>query len=348
MFNAVQDYAISLLPSRRRRSQSGWQSFNAVCCQHNGDSADTRGRGGVMTNPNGSIAYHCFNCQFKTSYTPGRPLSFKFRKLLRWLGGDQNEIQRLVIEALRIKDLIEPDKIEEPQETIEFERRSLPAEAKSFWALAEFYKLADNNNLPANFVHAVNYVVDRKIDCNRYDFYWTPEVEHKLAHRVIVPFKYKNEIVGYTARAINDGIKPKYYSNHPADFVFNLDNQRPDNKFVIVCEGTFDAMSVDGVSVQSNEISEQQAELIEQLGRPVIFVPDFDRHVNKQGREVWPGYAAVEQAVEYGWSVSFPVWRENCKDINSAVQKYGKLFVLKAILDAQESNPLKIKLMKNK
>jgi DNA primase len=275
-------------------------------------------------------------------------LSFKFRKLLRWLGGDTNEIQRLVIEALRVRDLIEPDKIEEDKEPVTFERRALPTEAKSFWALAEFYKLADNNNLPTNFVQAVNYVVDRKIDCKKYDFYWTPEVEHKLAHRVIVPFKYKNEIVGYTARAVNDGIKPKYHSNHPADFVFNLDNQRPDNKFVIVCEGTFDAMSVDGVSVQTNAISEQQAELIEQLGKPVIFVPDFDRHVNKQGREVWPGYAAVEQAIEYGWSVSFPIWSETCKDINSAVQKYGKLFVLKAIIDAQQSNPLKIKLMKNK
>jgi hypothetical protein len=348
MFNAVQDYTLALLPSKKRRSQSGWLSFNAVCCQHNGDSADTRGRGGVMTNPSGSIAYHCFNCQFKTSYTPGRPLSFKFRKLLRWLGGDTNEIQRLVIEALRVRDLIEPDKIEEDKELVTFERRALPTEAKSFWALAEFYKLADNNNLPTNFVQAVNYVVDRKIDCKKYDFYWTPEVEHKLAHRVIVPFKYKNEIVGYTARAVNDGIKPKYHSNHPADFVFNLDNQRPDNKFVIVCEGTFDAMSVDGVSVQTNAISEQQAELIEQLGKPVIFVPDFDRHVNKQGREVWPGYAAVEQAIEYGWSVSFPIWSETCKDINSAVQKYGKLFVLKAIIDAQQSNPLKIKLMKNK
>lgn len=348
MFNAVQDYTLTLLPPKKRRSQSGWLSFNAVCCQHNGDSADTRGRGGVMTSPSGSIAYHCFNCQFKTSYTPGRPLSFKFRKLLRWLGGDTNEIQRLVIEALRVRDLIEPDKIEQDKEPVTFERRSLPIKAKSFWALAEFYKLADNNNLPTNFVQAVNYVVDRKIDCNRYDFYWTPEVEHKLAHRVIVPFKYKNEIVGYTARAVNDGIKPKYHSNHPADFVFNLDNQRLDNKFVIVCEGTFDAMSVDGVSVQTNEISEQQAELIEQLGKPVIFVPDFDRHVNKQGREVWPGYAAVEQAVEYGWSVSFPIWSETCKDINSAVQKYGKLFVLKAILDAKESNSIKIKLIAGK
>lgn len=348
MFNAVQDYTLALLPSRRRHSQSGWLSFNAVCCAHNGESADTRGRGGIITNPDGGISYSCFNCKFKTSYTPGRPLSFKFRKLLRWLGADANEIQRLVIEALRLKDLIEPDKIDDPDEPVVFEKRQLPAEAKSFWSLAEFYKLADNNNLPNQLVQAVNYVTERKINCNKYDFYWTPEVEHKLSHRVIVPFIYKNEIVGYTARATNDGIKPKYHSNHPADFVFNLDQQKADNKFVIVCEGTFDAMSVDGVSVQTNAISEQQAELIEQLGKTVIFVPDFDRHTNKQDREVWPGWTAVEQAIEYGWSVSFPIWRETCKDINSAVQQYGKLFALKSILAAAESNPLKIKLMKNK
>jgi len=129
---------------------------------------------------------------------------------------------------------------------------------------------------------------------------------------------------------------------------YDLDKQLPDSKFVIVVEGPFDAMSVDGVSVQTNEISEQQAELIESLGKEVIYVPDFDRHVNKQGREVWPGLRAVEQAVEYGWSVSFPVWHEDCKDVNKAVEKYGKLFTLKAILAAKASNPLKIKLRAGK
>ena len=221
MFNQVQDYTLGLLPAKRRKSQSGWQSFNAVCCPHNGESQDTRGRGGVIANPDGGVSYSCFNCKFKTSYTPGRPLSFKFRKLLRWLGADANEIQRLVFEALRLKDLVNPEEIKDADEPITFAARSLPEQAKSFWSLAEFYKLADNNHLPTQFVTAVNYVIDRKIDCNKYDFYWTPEIEHKLNYRVIVPFIYKNEIVGYTARAVNDGIQPKYISNHPADFVFN-------------------------------------------------------------------------------------------------------------------------------
>lgn len=344
MFNSVQDYTLSILPPKKKRSQSGWLSFNAVCCPHNGDSQDTRGRGGIMTNPDGGVSYHCFNCGFKASYQPGRTLSFKFRKLLSWLGADANEVRRLVVEALRVKDLISPEQIKEPEEEIKFEARTLPLEAQSFMALAEFYKLADYSNMPHQIIDAVNYITERKISTVNYEFYWTPEVEHKLNHRVIVPFYYQGQIVGYTARALVDGIKPKYHSNHPAHFVFNLDKQKRDSKFVIVVEGPFDAMSVDGVSVQTNEISEQQAELIERLGKEVIYVPDFDKHTNKQGRDVWPGLAAVEQAVEYGWSVSFPLWSETCKDVNAAVQKYGKLFVIKSILDGKESNPLKIKL----
>ena len=348
MFNAVQDYTLSILPSKRRRSQAGWLSFNAVCCHHNGDSADTRGRGGCITNPDGSVSYHCFNCQFKTSYQPGRPLSFKFRKLLNWLGADPTEVKRLVIEAIRVKELIRPEDIRAPEEEIVFEARSLPSEAQSFLALAEFYKLAEYQSTPKLFTDAVHYSLDRKIDTIKYDLYWTPEIEHKLNHRVIVPFVYKGKTVGYTARATVDGIKPKYHSNHPANFVFNMDNQLPTSKFVLVTEGPFDAMSIDGVSVQTNEISEQQAEIIEGLGREVIYVPDFDQHLNKQGRPVWPGLAAVEQAIEYGWSVSFPVWRETCKDVNAAVIKYGKLFVIKAILEGKESNSLKIKLIAGK
>jgi hypothetical protein len=348
MFNAVQDYTLSILPTKRRRSQSGWLSFNAVCCHHNGDSADTRGRGGVITNPDGGVSWHCFNCGFKTSYQPGRPLSFKFRKLLNWLGADPTEVKRLVIEAIRVKELIRPEDIKEPAEEIVFEARALPQEAQSFLALAEFYKLAEYQSTPKLFTDAVHYALDRKIDTIKYDLYWTPEIEHKLNHRVIVPFVYKGKTVGYTARATVDGIKPKYHSNHPANFVFNMDRQLPTSKFVLVVEGPFDAMSVDGVSVQTNEISEQQAEIIESLGKEVIYIPDFDKHLNKQGRPVWPGLAAVEQAIEYGWSVSFPVWRETCKDVNAAVIKYGKLFVLKAILDGKESNSLKIKLIAGK
>ena len=316
---------------------------------HNGESADTRSRGGLIQNSDG-ISYHCFNCGFKTSFQPGRPLTYKFRKLLSWVGASENEIRRLVFEAIRLKDLMalsEPETIPAP-EPVTYKERPLPEEARSFLGLLAFHELSNNHQYPQQYQDAVKYVYDRSIDMQRYEFFWTPEVEHKLNYRVIVPFKWQGKTIGYTARTFVDGIKPKYYTQHEADFIFNTDEQRPDSKFIIVVEGVFDAMAIDGVAVLGNECSEQQADIIDSFGREVIVVPDFDMHVNKHGNKVWPGEILIDQAIEYGWSVSFPVWAETCKDVGEAVAKYGKLFVLKTILDGKQHNRLKIELMKRK
>lgn len=339
MLNTVQDYVKTILPAKRKTSPSGWISFNCPCCVHNGESADTRGRGGLASNSDGSVSYHCFNCQYKASYQPGRHLTFKFRKLLRWMGADENDVKRLVIEAIRIRELVNPDEVkQEAEEKIEFKVRELPENAISFQQFLSFHLLDDFRNVPALLNSAVDYVNARKIDPQKYDFYWTDSTEHSLHQRVIIPMYWEGKIVGYTSRAFVDGVKPKYYSNYEPNMVFNLNNQLHDSKFVIVCEGPFDAMSIDGVSVMSNDCSETQADIIDSLGREVIVVPDADK----------AGAQLVNRAIEYGWTVSFPVWQETCKDINEAVVKYGKLFVLKSILDARETSKLKIELMRKR
>ena len=334
MFNSIQDAVLNLLPPKRKRSQSGWLSFNAVCCTHRGESADIRQRGGVMTQADGAVSYHCFNCQFKTGYQPGRPLGFKFKRWLKWLGASEGEINRLVIEALRIKDIVKPEQEEDEAVEITFDPRPLPPQSQSFMALADFYELNNWSNVPTGYTESVKYIHERRIDMQRYEFFWTPDTSYKLAHRVVVPFYYKHKVVGWTARALFPGIKPKYHSDQPSNFVFNMDQQHYDNKFVVVCEGPFDAMAIDGVAVLGADISEQQAELIDSLNKRVIVVPDWDG----------TGGKLIDCAVEYGWAVSFPLWRETCKDINDAVDRYGKLFALKDILANVESNALKIKL----
>ena len=337
MLDSIQQTVLQLLPARRKTGQNGWISFNAPCCVYNGESADTRGRGGLKTDA-GRVSYHCFNCQFKASYQPGRHLTYKFRKFLSWLGADDNTVRRLVIDAVRLKDLVAPEAIPEPDQEIKFEARTLPAEAQELNELNAFYLLGDYQQVPAEYLAAVEYVARRQIDINKYKMFWTSDEAYNMHRRIVVPFYYQQQVIGYTARAIVDGIKPKYYSSHPADFVFNLDTQQADWRFVLVCEGPFDAMSVDGVAVSGAEISDQQAELIDRLQREVIVVPDAD----KTGRRL------VDRAIELGWTVSFPVWLETCKDINEAVLKYGKLFVIKAILDARESSKLKIELKKKR
>lgn len=347
MLNTVQDAVRSLLPAKRKtNSSSGWISFNAVCCPHNGESADTRGRGGMMMNAGGGVSYHCFNCNFKASYVPGRHLTYKFRKLLNWLGASENDVKRLVIDAIRVKDIVAPESLEksESEAEIDFSPKPLPEEARSFQALNTFYTLNDDQDVPEEWHRAVLYAASRNVDLNKYEFYWTPETAYNLHKRIIVPFTWKNQIVGYTARAVYEEVKPKYYTSHEPNYIFNVDRQLPTSKFVIVCEGPFDAMAIDGIAVMSNQCSEMQADIIDSLGRQVIVVPDFDVHVNNRSKKVWAGSTLIDQAIDYGWDVAYPVWAGACKDVNEAVGRYGKLFVLQSILMSVETSKLKIEL----
>ena len=149
-----------------------------------------------------------------------------------------------------------------------------------------------------------------------------------------IPFYKDNVIVGYTARALNDA-KPKYISEQQPGYVFNLDHQHTDDKaFVIVCEGPFDALSIDGCALLGAEIKETQNMLLKQLGKEIVLVPDKDHE----------GPKTVEQALEYNWSVSMPDWPEGIKDVNDAIVKLGKLATMYLIVSAKEANPLKVRL----
>ena len=336
MSTLISDTTLELWRTGRQIKQvsAGWLSGHAVCCVHNGETVDRFGRGGFMPVGNGGINYHCFNCGFITGYMPGRHLPYKFRKLLGWLGADDNTIYRLIFDAIRNKDdSLDITPVEKTE--IVIKARSLPAQALSITQLLNQY---EGQSVPEYFEQAVQYAYDRNIDFEKYDFYWTPETAYNLNRRLIVPFYWQKNIIGYTARTFLDTVKPKYHNSYEPHFVFNVDQQLPTSKFVIVCEGPFDAMSIDGVAILGNECNESQADIIDSLSREVIVVPDQDK----------AGYKLIDAALEYNWAVSFPVWGETCKDINEAVCKYGKLFTLKAILDGKETNRLKIELKKKR
>jgi len=328
MQNTIQEFVSSVLPAKRKKAPNGWVTFNCPICH------DKRSRGGFLLGSSGECSYHCFNCNHKAYYKPGYTLNFKFRKVLSSLGVADNEIRRLVLDAIRVKSVVAPDAIVEVQEKEEasFNPRPLPDEAQPFISLAEFYALA-NKPFPEEFNECVKVAYDRKVNLQEYEFYWSSDNKHK--HRLIIPFYWKDKIVGYSANAI-DGQKPKYINFVDTGYVFNVNKQQPQWRFVIVTEGIFDAMCIDGVAVLHNEVSEQQADIIDGLGKQVIVVPDWDE----------AGTKLIDEALKYNWDVSFPVWKETCKDINEAVIKYGKLFVMKTILDSVETSKLKIELRK--
>ena len=323
----ISDTLLAHLPSKRKHTPSGWISFNAPCC------GDKRQRGGFIVNAGDAVSYHCFNCQFKCSWQPGRTISQKMNKFMRLLNMSDDVISQLRLEALRLNDT---SNVVVQSIVPKFEMRALPIDAISFEELTTFLKLPDGDYaVPTKFTEAFAYLVDRKIDPWSYPFYWANKTGFN--NRLIIPFLYKGEIVGWTARAINDA-KPKYLSEQQPGFVFNLDRQHNDREFVIVCEGPFDAISIDGCALLGAEIKDSQNWLLKQLGKEIILVPDRDHE----------GPKTVEQALEFGWSVSMPDWPDGIKDVNDAVVKLGRLATLYLIVSAKESNNLKIQLRSKK
>ena len=99
--NLIQSTILTSLPAGRKKTPSGWTSFNAPCCVHNGETADKKKRGGIMTSADGTVSYHCFNCGFKASYVIGRKLAYKMRQFMSYIGVPEDTIRKLAIEALR-------------------------------------------------------------------------------------------------------------------------------------------------------------------------------------------------------------------------------------------------------
>lgn len=339
MYTQIADFVVNVWKTGRKTKHNinGWISGNAVCCQHNGESPDNRNRGGVITNMDGTVSYSCFNCNFKAHYSPGYTLSTDFRRLLRWMGASDIEIERTILESYRIKQQIDPFDIQPIKRNVDFKPSFPPIKLPDTFISFDETKqllLDSPDDVPQCGLDAIGYAFDRKLNIDKYKFYWDASTEFKNANRLIVPFYWDDNIVGYTGRAFDDN-KVKYLNNMPQNFVFNINNQLEKSDFVIVTEGIFDAISIDGVAIMHNTVNEQQAKCVESLGKNIIVVPDFDDG---------PGTKLIHDALERDWTVSFPIWHETCKDINEAVCKYGKLFVLKSIVDAVETSKLKIRL----
>lgn len=311
----IVDTILLNLPAKRKHTPSGWISFNAPCCN------DKRQRGGLIINGGDSVSYHCFNCQFKTSWQPGRTLSAKMKKLMRLFHISDDEINKLSLDALRLQPL----ENEHVKRLIpKFHQRALPMDS-----LPVSVYLTDP---PEKLMPVVEYMVSRGLYLEDYPFCWSPQTG--FSNRLIIPFYYQGMTVGYTARTINSNANPRYISEQQPGYVFNLDRQHKDRAFVIVCEGPIDAISIDGCAIMGADIKASQNYLLRQLDREIVLVPDRDHE----------GPKSVEQAIEYGWSVSMPDWPDGIKDVNDAVVKLGRLSTLWLITQAKESYALKIRL----
>ena len=314
----------ALLPPNRKLTSGGWVSFNAVCCHNRGDRPDTKKRGGVLFTDEG-FTYHCFNCGFKAGWSPGKLLSANTKSLFKWLGMGDTDISRLGLITLKFKE-------DQPQTkralNFTLEERPLPDGAR---LLKDWPGAGEDDDM----VQVFEYLVSRGMDLDWYDWMWTPTPGY--IDRLLIPFYQDGKVVGYTGRKIKEG-NPKYLTDSQNGYVFNLDRQTYNRSCVIVVEGQFDAIAVDGAAIMTNDPNETQCARLNALGKQIIVVPDRDR----------PGAKLIKAALDNGWAVSLPPWEDDVKDVADAVKRYGRLYTLTTILHYQETNKIKIQLLQKK
>lgn len=321
----VSDTLLTYAPGDRKQTPSGWISFNAPCCIHNGETKDTKRRAGIIQEGD-VVSYHCFNCGYKTAWQPGRHISYNMRKLFEWINVPDDVINKLSLEVLKLNEGID---IEFSQVTMPtFSSVQLPNNAQLITDTPD-----DNQYL----LKIKEYMKSRNLFLDEgYDYYWSPDYGYR--DRLIIPFTYEGRIVGWTARTIQKNKNPKYLTESQPGYIFGLDQQRYQKIFCIVVEGPIDAIHIEGVALCRAEINDQQTLLLSKLNKDIILLPDKDPAGNR----------LVEEAIDKGWAVSMPDWPSDVKDVNDAVNKFGQIYTLYSIVSAAESSPLKIRLRAKK
>ena len=317
------------MPPNRKTTPSGWTSFDAPCCHYRGEKRDTRKRGGIMTGTDGNFTYHCFNCNFKAGWSPGKLLSKNTKDLFKYVGMNDNDIGKLNLAALKIKD-------DQPVLTkslnFELKERELPEGTMS---IIDWINSAYTPDIEKDIGPVIEYIINRGMQLDWYNWMWSAQPGYK--DRVIIPFYNDRKIVGYTGRKITDG-NPKYLTDAQPGYVFNIDAQSYERRFVIVVEGQFDAIAIDGCAIMHNEPNENQCNRINMLNKEVIVVPDRDR----------AGAKILKAALANGWSASMPPWEDDIKDVADAVKRYGRLYTLTTILKYRVHGEINLNLLKRK
>ena len=187
--NLIQQEVLNAWTSRRKtkRSQSGWISGNAVCCNHNGHNIDSKGRGGILPTVDQGISWHCFNCGFTAGWQPGRRITLKMRKLLGWMGVSEDEIRRLSLFALSNLDTSLDIKKEVIKELPKFECKEVcPGQDLIDWFIMEDINAEDMAQAEA----MVSYLDDRGIG-NKIDYFkWHNNRTTHMYNSVLIPFTW--------------------------------------------------------------------------------------------------------------------------------------------------------------
>lgn len=301
---------------------SGW--FSVVCkvCNDHGKKGPRAGFKFDTT----SVGYHCFNCGHKAKFDPTEyaGMSKDMRIVLHDFGVPDEEWQQVLFDALKNQQDNPTTKSAAQTKKGSIEPQEIPL-PEHFYLLSE----AGPDDKWAEI--AIDYLEsERKIDPKNHPFMLSRAKKGQLRidkwrGRLIIPVYKQGKLIFYQGRALFTDTNKKYESPAtPKDRVlygFDLLFEHTEAPLYIV-EGIFDAMSIDGVAIIGNEITDAQTEWLNRSKRRKVYIPD----------RFGDGRRVALDCLGQGWSVSTPDVG-SCKDMNEAVKKYGKVYVMKSIAE---------------
>lgn len=319
MTNIIEQLITNYNTFERKPNKKGWLPILCKVCNDHGKKGL---RGAFLFTPE-TASYHCFNCNISATYssTQEYELSGNLVKVLTSFGVSQDQINEINFN-IRKNNPNSPQKYKKKEIVLSNVKEIVMPHCC----------LPLKEAPPIMKECAELYLKEmRGIDPYSYPFYIGVEQPNDLISkrwdkRLIIPCYKDQTLVYYEGRDLTDKKEKKYISADvsKSNILYGFDKLFNDkDKPLFVCEGFFDALLIDGVAIFGNKLYPEIIQHLSLSPRTKVVIPD------RQG----DGYKLAEHAVNLGWKISIPDVSRDCKDINEAILKYGKLYVVKSIMD---------------
>ena len=227
--------------NENEKTPAGWYPVLCKVCNDHGKKGK---RAGFRFEPDGSVYYHCFNCgpSMNAGHVPGERLSKKFHRILLSFGIPEEELKVFNFHQFGKNKT-------KTQNNEEYQKVSLPKEISfplNFIPINQYNEKIHSKH--------IRYVEKRSIDYKTTNLYLCNDPHDKNWYtRIIFPIICFGKLRGYIGRSIipNEKRKYKFSKGLQANKVLiNFDQIfHQTDKPLILCEGPFDAYSINAISI---------------------------------------------------------------------------------------------------
>lgn len=306
---SVNDLADLLIRRSGWPVNEGWHIGKCPLCN------DYKIRAGFIADgPN--ITYNCWNCSTTVKYidNPEGIISYRFRSVLLGLGVSSDEIREFTASKFYKSD---DASVITLQQVLKAATPELNLHTPTIEMPETWIQLGKSNVNEEQQIRAIEYLISRNVDPASRPFFIDVTVP-KLKNHVIIPYYRNRNLIFWQARNMNEFSKERYqnYHGNRQAVIFGYDElYRNYDLPLLVCEGIFDALMYDGISLLGSSLNEYKQKILAATTRKLFFILDKDSNGKKLG----------EKALSLGYNILFPPGNN---DLNSAVQQYGKIWTI--------------------